>query len=1276
VSTVDAVGNQSVTQYDPAGNVIRTSQFGPTGGPSPTSDGPAVLPMPVSSLGVIQSGNLVNSNLLSATESFYDEVSRTFQTSRVLFVNTIPTVRTPDVAEGGSDVGLGNLTPGQTQAIPGVSGVTILGRVSDRTEYDRDSRTTFGVQDDLNTSRTFYDGASRVIETLDPQGNTVETAYDANSNVIETRQTDVAQVSGVANEIFLTTSFYDSLNRLQQQTENLGQTMYDRYDSRGNRVAMADAQGPLNGHTITRRAFPDGPRTVDSINDFGNVTRYFYDGLSRKVREEQTLTITGAGDGMHIGGSIFGVKDDPSASESRTPAPGPIQGGGDGLIRTGWEWDQNSLLSSMIDDQGNVTVYLYDDLNRKVTETKGLVAWNILLTGTSTGSNTATTLNDTSQTWTVNQWAGKFVAIISGTGVTQVRMIVSNTATQLTITPAWDTIPDATSHYRILEPLTLSNTKILGARVVPTPTAATINNPGTIPTAEIDTQLAEAAARIHAVENLFPPLADSVGDHPPTTIVWGYSPNDLVLIMQDENNSEVFTKYDAINRPIAVRIFRTGQSDSFAGDMIFAPSPVNPIPTDHSHDDENAPPVVRTTIQNFQYDGLSRRTLATDNNDPTTASDDSTVTDAYDSLSRVIEETQQIGALPTKAIDSAWRAESLRKSLTYPNGRIEVYTYNHLDRLASVADQGAPQDIADYKYIGVDRVLERAYPINGTRETYLNDAGTTDIGYDGVRRPVEERNLRADNSLIVGFTYAYDRMDNKLTEGKLHDAKNGETYTYDSAYRLISFHRAAGGIVPIQSNWTLDGVGNWKQVDGETRQHSSFNEIISRTGSTNATIISDDNGNETDDGTFLYTWDAMNRLRTVTRKSDNMVIAVYSYDADGRRIRKVVTNSGTLNGTTDFYLDGQQEIEEHNAADNPTQQYVYGSYLDEPLVLDGNLTDTPRRLFYHQNALYSVFALTDATGQIVEGYQYDAYGRQTVFEPGPNGKVDFGGDDVITRGGLTAIGNPFFFTGRRLDSETGLYYFRARYDDPVLGRFLSRDPATESEEAGNSYLFLSDNPESGLDPLGRFNLAKFLANKQSGVFQLNIPVGANMELVVRLEIKDKGEGGCKFVSFAIGGKVAFKGPLLRLLRRVPVIGRSIARYTRIIPDISLTVRGGGEFYSCGHCTEGCSYIVEAALAAGNRWKQQGWIFRVSGTAKGKLDICRGTISLSLSGSIQLGWQLGSRRWVIGNYRMKQGFGPLGVYLGPFDSLRWAKPCPGAPNKHGPRRFPMGGFVEV
>ncbi len=466
-------------------------------------------------------------------------------------------------------------------------------------------------------------------------------------------------------------------------------------------------------------------------------------------------------------------------------------------------------------------------------------------------------------------------------------------------------------------------------------------------------------------------------------------------------------------------------------------------------------------------------TLATENNDPTTAADDSTVTDAYDSLGRVIEETQRIGDQPALATDSAWRADDLRSSLTYPDGRVEVYTYDASSRLKTVSDQGAAQPIAAYEYIGPDRVLERNDPINGTSETFLDNSGTVNVGYDGLGRPIEERDLEADGSLMVGFTYTYDRMGNKLTEGKLHDPANSETYTYDSADRLIGFRRAAGGLAPLQGSWTLDGVGNWTSVDSQTRQFSSNNEVIEQqSGGSTTSLGYDSNGNETDDGTYLYSYDAFNRLRTVTRKSDGAPVATYSYDADNRRTSKVVTDSGGSDGTTDFYYDGWQDIEDRDGNGALVQQYVVGA-LDEVLVMDRNLggggTATgpgDQRLFYYQDAQGSTFALADAQGRIVEAYQYDAYGATTVFGPGPDGVVNFGQGAVVLNSGVSALGNPYTFTGQRMDPESGLMYDRNRYFSTTLGRFTSRDPIGLAGGSLNLYEYVSSDPTGYVNPSG------------------------------------------------------------------------------------------------------------------------------------------------------------------------------------------------------------------
>jgi len=99
-----------------------------------------------------------------------------------------------------------------------------------------------------------------------------------------------------------------------------------------------------------------------------------------------------------------------------------------------------------------------------------------------------------------------------------------------------------------------------------------------------------------------------------------------------------------------------------------------------------------------------------------------------------------------------------------------------------------------------------------------------------------------------------------------------------------------------------------------------------------------------------------------------------------------------------------------------------------------------------------VMEITDANQQTVVSYRYDPYGKVT-----------------ITRGGQTQSSDPlgqhWTFTGRFLDEESGLYYYLARYYDPVTGRFVSRDPAVHAAEA-SSFEYAADNPLSLRDPFG------------------------------------------------------------------------------------------------------------------------------------------------------------------------------------------------------------------
>jgi RHS repeat-associated protein len=476
-----------------------------------------------------------------------------------------------------------------------------------------------------------------------------------------------------------------------------------------------------------------------------------------------------------------------------------------------------------------------------------------------------------------------------------------------------------------------------------------------------------------------------------------------------------------------------------------------------------------TTANTYQYDGLSRTTQMTDNNYPTDATSASTVAFAYDSLGRMVEEIQN-----GHAVDGAWFALDRRTGLTYPSNRNIQFTYDSLERVQTIQDSGAA--LGSYTYMGADRVLQRRYQ-NGTQLTYLNPAGTVDTGYDNLRRTVSRRDVGSSSELLVGFAYAYDRENNKSFEAKLHMPAASELYAYDSANRLTDLARGLlnssntgiQGAASETEDWTLDGLGNWRvnllNGIGQTRSVNSVNEYIqiAGPGSFSNTDSYDANGNLilSMGQAMAYQWDYRNRLREVCLLSGSATacgapgastLATYSYDAMDRRTRKIVVNSGALNGTTNFYYDGWRAIEERDASDTLTQQFVFGVYNDEPLVLDHS---DGQRYFYHQNSLYSTFALTDAGGNVVEGYQYEAYGQQTVLAP----------DFSTPQGIASAFGNPYTFTGQRFDPESGLLFYKSRFYSPTRCRFLQRDGAGYFDSM-NLYEYVDSWPTWAVDPFG------------------------------------------------------------------------------------------------------------------------------------------------------------------------------------------------------------------
>src|SRR5437660_1483087 len=194
------------------------------------------------------------------------------------------------------------------------------------------------------------------------------------------------------------------------------------------------------------------------------------------------------------------------------------------------------------------------------------------------------------------------------------------------------------------------------------------------------------------------------------------------------------------------------------------------------------------------------------------------------------------------------------------------------------------------------------------------------------------------------------------------------------------------------------------------------------------------NGNLTSDGTYAYEYDEENRLRSATGAGNSIA---YDYDPLERRRAK------TVNGTmTRFLSDDQEEIGEYTSTPSLLRRYINGHSIDEHLVQ----VEAAGTHYYFQVNHQGTTLLTSDTSAtpVLTSFRYGAYGDSDS----------------------PATGAAFRYTGRRLDPETGLYYYRARYYSSTLGRFLQTDPIGSADDL-NLYAYTGNDPVDATDPDGR-----------------------------------------------------------------------------------------------------------------------------------------------------------------------------------------------------------------
>ena len=292
---------------------------------------------------------------------------------------------------------------------------------------------------------------------------------------------------------------------------------------------------------------------------------------------------------------------------------------------------------------------------------------------------------------------------------------------------------------------------------------------------------------------------------------------------------------------------------------------------------------------------------------------------------------------------------------------------------------------------------------------------------------------------ISSFDYTYDNNTNNISTTTTRSSVSVNSildYDYDDIDRLTQ----ATNPIPAEpdESFSYDTVGNRLAKQGQVIQ-SVYDDANRLLENEQFVYQYDNNGNiiqKTDKATSeitQYSYDAENQLIEVSKTG---MTASYRYDDIGRRIEKDV--NGII---TRYIYDETDIIMEYDGSNTMQVHYTFGLFADEPLISNRN----GQNYYYLADKLGSIMEITDDTGQVVKSYVYDSFGN------------------IVLQSGT--LENPFTYTGREFDAESGLYYYRMRHYDPGLGRFISEDPL-EFQAGINFYSYVKNNPVNFKDPFG------------------------------------------------------------------------------------------------------------------------------------------------------------------------------------------------------------------
>ena len=402
----------------------------------------------------------------------------------------------------------------------------------------------------------------------------------------------------------------------------------------------------------------------------------------------------------------------------------------------------------------------------------------------------------------------------------------------------------------------------------------------------------------------------------------------------------------------------------------------------------------------------------------------------------------------------------------------------------SLAVKRANQDRIQYYYHPLGNV-EKYQPINdvtgnGEALTYSYYSSGLVKMRAGVAFQYDLVGNRTKITDPFGFAtnYQYNNL-NRLTTVTA-DSKNF-TYEYygDGMVKAVNYPQLTGG-TSIRTEYTYDNINRLKTLKNKLGSQTIDQYSYNYDNNSNITSVTE-NGQTTN-----YTYDALNRLIGIQRPGGEQIS--YQYDSRGNRIIVSVNDKSldgfipgdfsynnwdelatfTTGGTTSNYYYDPEGLRTKKVTSSGTTRYYYDTE-DRVITESSNGVIATARTtwgkqalarktsgnyyYYLYNGHGDVTKVIDQNGNIINSYTYDEWGNILAKQE--------------------QLAQPLKYAGEYLDDESGLYYLRARYYDPTIGRFISRD-SYEGDITNpltlNPYTYVENDPLGNIDPSGHFSI--------------------------------------------------------------------------------------------------------------------------------------------------------------------------------------------------------------